>query len=309
MKKIIFSFITVFIFSLCSCDFLNITNDKDSSSSITAPVIETKSDGLVISPTQVTGTVYLNIFRYEVDGATDSASIVANTTQNIGQVTLATINGSLYSGSILFTDYYTSTSKYYQYFVRYKTSSAYKTSAVSGTYKGAGSAGEKSITNKTANTPFQITLDNTQYILSVKNSDITMPAPLDASDSFDLMVGLNNGTNTILFPMTYDSGNSQYTVSLRNVLPDTFIAVPLTMKCIIGQTDVAVPKGTNDTTTIYTLYHWTSPLSAEATVNSTAVDDFTMPKNANESGTIDFTPTANQIGSVGSEIVILPVLE
>jgi hypothetical protein len=309
MKKIFFILTAICIFSFSSCDFINVTNKSSDASAITAPAIESKSDGLVVSPSYLAGTVYLNIIRYEVNGSTDSATIVENTTQNIGQVTVATINNSLYTGSILFTDYYTDPSKYYQYFIRYKTSTEYKTSAVSGTYQGAGTAGVKAITNNTSNEAIQIVLNTSQYILSFTSTDIGIPTPYDTTDSFDLMIGLNNGTNTLLFPMTLDSANNKYTLSLRNVLPDTFIATPLTMKCIIGQTDATVQKGSNDTTTIYTVYHWTTSLSAAAVVNSAVVDNFTIPKDVDKTTTIDFTPTANKRSSLNSEVLIYPVFE
>src|SRR5574344_1820024 len=113
MKRVFF--ITTMLFSLAfaSCDFINISNtEKDTS--IAAPSITSTTEGLVIAPKYSSGAFYMNIFRYEVTDGTDSAKIVENSTKLMGQITPA----SGYSGTTQFTDFYTASGKYYQYYIR-----------------------------------------------------------------------------------------------------------------------------------------------------------------------------------------------
>lgn len=266
-----------------SCKF-DITNNT-SSTTITAPAISTGTDGPVIAPTMSSSVTYsyLSIFRYEVSGSSDSATKVSGSTSLIGQITPA----SDYTGSVQFTDLYADTSKYYQYYIRYKTAHAYLYSAASGTHQGTGTAGVQAITNS-GSSPVQMTLDTSQYILSTDSTNLTLPG------TFSLMIGMNNGVSTLLLPMTLDSANSKYTLAMRNVLPDSFLATAITTECLVGQTTAAVVKGTNDSTVIYTVYHWTQSLEAETIDSTSAVlDSFTVPKDVTVSGTVDFTPSSN----------------
>lgn len=299
MKKILFFNNIIFTLTalVCamSCNLINI-NNSESSDTIEAPVIENGAGGWVISPATVTGTLYYNIFRYEVTDGTSSGTIVEGTTTSIGQVIPYTdTKANTYSGTVSFIDYYTDTSKYYQYYIRYKTSHAYRYSKVTGTYSGSGTSGVKAITNNTGLEKIQIALDSSQYIISFASTDVTMPTPFDATDTFDVMVGLNNGVSTYLYPMTKDTANNKYSLSLRNVLPSDFMDVTLTMTCIIGQTDEKKLAGSNSETTLYTTYHWTSALAAEATIDATAVSTFKVPSTLNDNTVTDYTPTANRV--------------
>lgn len=296
MKKNFFILTILFSLVTFSCGIINVSDDSEDTS-IAAPSIVYATEGLVIAPTYSSGASYINIFRYEVSSSSDSATIVENTTKLVGQITPA----DNYTGQTQFTDLYTNSSKYYQYYVRYKNSHTYIYSKKSGTFAGKGSAGEKSITNNTSNTAIQISLNDKQYILSFASTDITMPTPADTTDSFDVMVGLNNGVNTLLFPMTFDSANGKYTLSLRNVLPDDFLAVALTMECLVGQTDENFTVGTNDTTVNYTTYHWCNSLKAQVFVNSKIADTFKVPTEVTDSGTNDFTPSASKINFTSSQ--------
>ena len=296
MKKSLFILTILFSLVTFSCGIINVS-DNTEDTSIAAPSIVSTTEGLVIAPTYSSGASYISIFRYEVSGSSDSATVVEDTTKLIGQITPA----DNYTGQTQFTDFYTNSSKYYQYYARYKNSHTYVYSKTSGTFAGKGSAGEKSITNNTSNSAVQISLDDKQYILSFASTDITMPTPADTTDSFDVMVGLNNGVNTLLFPMTLDSANSKYTLSLRNVLPDDFLAVALTMKCLVGQTDEDFTVGTNDTTVNYTTYHWCNSIDAQVLVDSTIADTFKIPTEVTDSDTSDFTPSANTINFTSSQ--------
>lgn len=150
MKKILFISTIILSLAFASCDFINISNtEKDTS--IAAPGIESRADGLVIAPKYVSGASYMSIFRYEVSDATSAAIIVENSTKLVGQITPA----STYSGATQFTDFYTDSGKYYQYYIRYKNSSTYVYSKMSGTYKGVGTSDLEPITNNTANEKFR----------------------------------------------------------------------------------------------------------------------------------------------------------
>src|SRR5574344_915773 len=291
MKKILFISTIILSLAFVSCHYINISNtEKDTS--IAAPGITSTTDGLVIAPKYMSGASYMSIFRYEVNGATDTATIVENSTKLVGQITPA----ENYVGATQFVDFYTSSSdKYYQYYIRYKNSSSYVYSKTSGTIKGVGSSDLKSITKNTSTEKIQISYDESQSIISFASTDITLPTPVDTTDSFDLKVGLNNGVYTMLFPMTLDAANSKYTLSLRNVLPDNFYDKALIMVCLVGQTDEKSTVGTNDSTVSYTTYHWTSSLAAEALKDTTVIESFTITKDVADTGITDFTPSANKL--------------
>src|SRR5574344_1593199 len=89
MKKSLFFFLIGISLVTLSCN-IDITNDSDSTT-ITAPAISSGTDGLVIAPTMSSSTSYsyLSIFRYEVSGSSDSATIVSDSTELIGQITPA----------------------------------------------------------------------------------------------------------------------------------------------------------------------------------------------------------------------------
>jgi len=287
MKKTFFSLLVFFSLLTVACGLIDI--DNNDTTVIAAPSISIATEGHVISPTIVTGTSYMSIFRYRVTDASNSATIVADTTVLIGQITPA----ENYTGSVQFTDYYTASGEFYQYYIRYKTSHTYSYSSASGTYPGNGNPGTKPITGTA---PLDILYTDSQYILSFTSSMINMPSPKDSADTFDLMVGLNNGISTLLFPFTFDNANSKYTMALRNVLPTDFLNTPLSMSCIVGQTDEDVVKGSNDNTVIYTTYHWSSSLKSEI-VNSSGdvLAKITIPSDLSSSDISDFTPSPYRI--------------
>ena len=135
MKKIILFFTTIIILTFTSCDIIDI-NNNETDTSIYAPTITNTTEGLIIAPSIITGTLYMNIYRLVIkNNSIDS-------TTNIGQITPATD----YSGPVQFTDYYCDSSKSYQYYIRYKTSHTYRYSEVSKTFTPTANNGEKGIT-------------------------------------------------------------------------------------------------------------------------------------------------------------------
>ena len=284
MKKIILFLTTLTILTFTSCEFIDITNNEPDTS-IYAPTITSATEGLVIAPTIVTGTEYMNIFRYEISA---ESAIVENSTKNIGQINPA----DSYSGPVQFIDYYCEASKSYQYYIRYKTSHTYRYSEASKTFVLKTGSGEKAITSSEESVP--VTFNKNQCILSFNSTLIdAIPTSYDTTKSFNLMIGLNNSVSTYVFPMTLDSDNV-YRVSLRNVIPSDFFDVDLELKCLIGRTEDSIVKGTDDTTEIYKVFHFTFPLTTLSTTDGTnALDSFQVPTQVTSTDYSDLTDTTN----------------
>lgn len=292
MKKnsILFTVIISLVgFAFISCNFLT-TSKPDSG--ITAPAIDVDSSGtaLVITPTILSSTEYMNIFRYEVTGTGTDATVVENSLRCIGQI----LKSAEYTktGTIIFFDKYTDNAKFYQYYVRYRTTNGYKVSKTTGTYAGRQTnADYKEVAVKLAGgvEKVKITYDADSAILSLNAAEVTIPNT-DKDDTenpgqkikFTFEVAISNSAQTRLFKLTEVTG--VYQIDLRKVLPDQFLDTNLTIKALVGVETYEHTQGESENlATDYYNYYYSMPLK-EITLHNIKDEEISyfVVKNENE---------------------------
>lgn len=290
MKKTFLFLTAILIFSATACNIINIDN-KDPVTTIEAPATDRTTSGITITPStkNAAGIQYMNIFRYEVTTDDGFAEIVEGSERNIGEIYVKNQNNSAW----IFVDYYTSDSKLYQYYIRYKNEHQYLKSETTKTIRGVKENGEKVITNNDEEAAtFPIQLDEGQYVLSLDSTLITMPSTDFTDEYFSVMVAIDNDVETLLFKMTEDQANQKYTLSLRNVLPRTFFDTKLKVKYVVGQrvdskTNGQKPQETPD----YYRYHWTDPYPTLLYKDGNSIDDFIIYSSLGDLDPADFTPS------------------
>ena len=324
---------SVFSFTSCVIDF------SSSGTKVSAPSIVSDSKGLIISPTTVLGVSYMNIIRYEVENASDSASVVPDTEFCVGQIT--SVDSST-NRSYQFIDSYVAYGKYYQYSIRYKISSGYQESACSKTVTPKSGLCSCQVTTDDSN-PY-IGFDDTSYTLTIKDNNstshyvnvvtktygstdttVTVCSLIDKGyyagneagdwiDEINLEVAISNGSITRLFPLTYSSSDYEYVINLVNLLPESFFGVELTVEGItVMETEyVYSSEETEDDTTLeYTNFHWMLPCTSYdltdpegATLTDSdggSIDYFIVETSSNPTPTVDDTDTWS--ANVSSRVV------
>lgn len=321
MKKINLLFAMPFVlFMLTGCDFLNF---KSTDPGISAPSVESTKDGFVISPTQVSNASYMSIIRYRVSDGSSSASKEDDTLYIVGQITPKQKKQSAYQ----FTDKYVRPGAYYQYYVRYKVPSGYVFSAATTTYRPQESSSLKEVA-VTSHSPVKVFYDSTstRLYLSADSEDLfitytdssgAQETPFSESVSsetsgndFSLMVALTSSATkqTRLFPMQKSLVTDEFSIVLRDAIPETFYDIDLVVESFTRQeTEITLIESTlEDRKELYAdenvrgiNYHWAIPcdecevysVSDEEMVNGNIIKVSSM---GDETGTYDFTtPAAN----------------
>ncbi len=308
MKRVLFFSLITFIFSLVSCNFID-TSKKQTG--ITAPNI-TKSSGsdtIIITPTTVASSTYINIFREDGD----------SNIYNLGQI-VKTENYTS-TGEVNFTDYYTSGDKKYSYFARYKTSSGYHVSLSSGIYNGAPAAGTDNevslqVDTSAGNSKITITYDSAAFTLKLKESELQIPETYDYKNSIDTdsiftpMIAINNGNQTRLFELTEKTITEETTGSdgtttstdvtywfldMRSKFPESFLNVELSIQGIVGQEKEEISDSESDdgsSQILYSVYHWTLPLGTdliEISYTDSSVSKIIVSPENDTSDLLDYT--------------------
>ena len=269
MKKALFFLTALFSAALfSSCGVIDFSNEK---AEVPAPTVDISGDNVIVSIKTLASYKYVNVIRYEVDDGTNNAGIKADTTFVIGQSVPQNASASL--GTILFYDYYTDNTKYYQYYVQYMTTSGHVVSKTSGTIKGAGS-GEKQLTPGST-PPVHMDYDEESGILSLEKAWFdpmpeTVNSTAGSEEYFVLMVAISNGTRTQLFEFSESNltlngvPTDLYTINLKARLPESFIGRTLTIEGLVGSQDKD-KRGTYENTTSHNFinYCWTKPVKKD----------------------------------------------
>lgn len=311
MKKNIL-FPLVLVFSLISCDFLDIDS---SDSGITAPSIKTSGQQVIITPTTIGTAEYINLFRYEVSGTSADATIIENTMCNIGQ----SVKTKEYTktGEIIFIDYYADKTKYYQYFARYKTPNGYLTSKTTATWQGV-STDVPEITRTDSSAPLEIVFNSTNNTLRFRADAISIPDipttikvdELGNPISFAPMIAIYNTGKTQAFELqkevdsTVSPSIEYWILKLEDRIPESFFGKTLSINGIFGQDIDEHKNGQEESTNIidYINYYWTLPLLKEnisiiSSESGETISHFIVTDDRTESDIFDYTDcelTANK---------------
>lgn len=249
----------------------------------------------------------MNIFRYEMDSDGEDAKQVKDSLVNIGQI----IKSGSYpvDGSVIFTDYYASSDKYYRYYVRYKTSSGYENSQPTDTVRPSKANSEKEIAvneeklyhpvnAKESRIP--IFYDEKIQALVIAPGILTLPQTHESTEEnlqyFSLSVALSNGSKTQLFEFTKGTEDDTYTILLHTSLPDVFKGCALKATALVGQDFASKKKGE---TVIFTNYYWTKPIEEDMLVilstdeKPQKLNSITVPSTTSNSTPIDYARTAD----------------
>lgn len=259
MKKSIV-FLTAFFSAalFTACGLVDFSVDK---TEIVAPVVTENGGVITVNIQGIPSYKYVNVIRYEVTDGTDQASIVPDTTFNIGQcVPQPNRDGLIWTGSMSFLDHYTDSTKFYQYILQYMTSTGHVKSNSTKTIAGGGT-GAMVLSPDT--TPVKVYYNSVTGILTVETTYFSsLPETYDSTAGnekhFKLMVILNNGTKTQLFEMA-ENGIGDYAVSLKSRLPDNFIGKNLTLEGFVGHSIDSVP-GEDGDYPLFKTYCWTTPV-------------------------------------------------
>ena len=266
MKRALF-FLTALSFAalLNSCGVVDFSNEK---AEVPAPTVDISGENVIISIKTLAAYKYVNVIRYEVDDGTNNAGIKADSTFVIGQCVPQNASSAL--GTILFYDYYTDNTKFYQYYVQYMTPSGHVVSNTSGTVPGAGN-GEIQLTPDTA--PVRIDYDSEQGLLSLEKARFDpMPETINSvpgtEEYFVLMVAISNGTRTQLFEFSESNltlngvPTDLYTINLKARLPESFIGRDLTIEGLVGSHEEKKRGTYTNTDSFYFInYCWTKPVA------------------------------------------------
>lgn len=248
----------------------------------------------------------MNIFRYEMDSDGEDAKQVKDSLVNIGQI----IKSGNYpvDGSVIFTDYYASSDKYYRYYVRYKTSSGYENSQPTDTVRPSKANSEKEIAvNEEKLYPVNskenripIVYDEKIQALVIAPGILTLPQTHESTEEnlqyFSLSVALSNGSKTQLFEFTKGTEDDTYTILLHTSLPDVFKGCALKATALVGQDFASKKKGE---TVIFTNYYWTKPIEEDMLVilstdeKPQKLNSITVPSTTSNSTPIDYARTAD----------------
>ncbi len=293
MKKIVFYLTALFVTAaVISCGLVDFSVDE---TYVAAPTVNYDSANVVsVSVPYYVGCKYINVIRYEVNGSSSSADKVKDTTFNIGQIIPK--NGYQDTkGVYTFYDYYVDSTKFYQYYLQYMTSSGHVVSRASGTVAGKGTEGEKIIAMDGSVTSIRIDYNTESGIIKMEKSLFSIPNDRSGNAFKQLKIALTNGTLTQLFNLS-DSGTGEYMASLKTLLPDSFIGRSLSIKGFVGEEEDSKPGHYSDDKDDYFRwidYYWTKPLSAEKVMlyidnDTTTSDFFTVAQIKDEEDTYDY---------------------
>ncbi|MCR5217803.1 hypothetical protein [Treponema sp.] len=301
MKKIFILLTTAFAAALfSSCGFIDFSTDDGS---ITAPTVTYGSDdaSIIITPVHQSNCYYINIIRYEVSSGSKDADKVDDSTVVVGQI----VPTDYYNNNAMtFIDYYTDSSKYYQYYVRYRKADGYTYSQTTISYAGKGTSGsgERELTAVDTSTPLEINYDSGTYVLTIEKALLVtsgtheLPETHDSTSGtpvyFDLMVGLNNGTRTQLFELSEQTVNSVecFQIALGSVLPSTFRDKELKITGLYGQEEFDPSKGAYESEAPFMNIAWTKPLTdTDLYVDTVSASYFTVSAQTEEPDVYDVT--------------------
>lgn len=310
MKKTLFILLTLIAFSLVGCDIIDITNEKSSQIYSAPDIVKvTKENAIPLTIAVPKGTEYLNVFRSQlVSGAADGKIDTKVPVVNVGEIYLVDKN----IRSVTFYDYFTSIEKNYRYAVRYKFETEYAETSLSKQVSGAvnGTNPEKMIILPEETASIPVTFNETQCILTIPENAFQLPAETSIPNvtKFDVMVSLNNGSRTLLFNLTHDTGNHLYSLSIRPALPDYFFDKQLKVQYIVGQIKTSYNEPAD--TVLYYNLNWTLPCTAKLIgPDGKGLDHFTVLKEINTENTADFTPPGNRSANISSEKNYIDVTE
>ncbi|MBB5219051.1 hypothetical protein DYE49_11520 [Treponema rectale] len=301
MKKIFILLTAVFSAALfSSCGFIDFSKDDGS---ITAPTITYGSDGgsIIITPVHQSGCYYVNVIRYEVDSGSKDASMVQNSTVNIGQIQPTEYYNN---HAMTFIDYYTDSNKFYQYYVRYRKADGYTSSQTTISYQGKGTAGsgERELTAVDPSTPVRIDYNSNTFVLTIEKSLLVVSGTHELPEThesvtgtpvyFVPMIGINNGVRTQLFELGEQTINSIdcYQIALGNTLPTAFRDKELKITGIYGQEEFDPSKGAYTSEAPFMNIAWTKPLSdTDLFVDTEAASYFIVKQQVEEPDVYDVT--------------------
>lgn len=300
-KKLILLTAVFFVALFSSCNFIDFsTNDN----SITAPTIHgSDGGGIVIAPVKQADCYYINVIRYEVSSGDKDASKVENSTVVVGQIVPTSYPQN---NAMIFIDYYTDSSKFYQYYVRYRKADGYSYSQTTISYagKGASGSGEREMTAVDASNPLKVDYDSKTYLLTIEKSLLVntgheLPETHDSQSSsggdavyFKPMVGINNGIRTQLFSLSEQTVNGVecYQIALGSVLPSLFRDRELKVTGIYGQEEFDPSKGAYETSIPFKNIAWTKPLSnIDLYVDAESAKTFSVKAQTEEPDVFDTT--------------------